>query len=178
MVIFLFTFLIKPPYHPGSSSMVEWWLTHLNALYESQTAPVQRIDPSLLYWSLLYSALWGLPMKSPIHGWRLFTKRVLDWIIRKPHFVNLPFNAGTLPWLFPAAVLIKKLFYKTGILLGLGLYLSRSDAFFYPSSSLESYGFLFLASPLHLTLWIGISRTTANPYIWLWGPNLSATPTI
>ncbi len=74
---------------------------------------------------------------------------------------------------FPAALLIKKFHYKTGVLTGLGMYIMGALAF-YPASLTMNYGH-FLASLFVLAGGLAILETSANPYILVMGDPESAT---
>jgi FHS family L-fucose permease-like MFS transporter len=85
----------------------------------------------------------------------------------------MAFYGGYFTMALPAAFFIKKYSYKTGILLGLGLY-GFGALLFYPAAAWESYGF-FLASLYILTFGLAFLETTANPYILSMGPEATAT---
>jgi len=71
--------------------------------------------------------------------------------------------AGTLPWLYLQLSSLKSTSYKTGISLRSRPILSRSDDFSIQQQLWQAYA-LLLASLLHFTFWIGISRKLpANP---------------
>ncbi len=73
----------------------------------------------------------------------------------------------------PAAILIKKYTYKTGVLVGLGLFIAGA-LLFYPASQTMAYGH-FLAALYILAGGLSILETTANPYIIAMGPEATAT---
>jgi MFS transporter, FHS family, L-fucose permease len=73
----------------------------------------------------------------------------------------------------PAAIFIKKYSYKTGVLIGLGLY-AFGALLFYPAAAWESY-FFFLIALYILTFGLAFLETTANPYILSMGPIETAT---
>jgi FHS family L-fucose permease-like MFS transporter len=100
-------------------------------------------------------------------------KRVLELNNTQASFVQLAFYGGYFTMALPAAFFIKKYSYKTGILLGLGLYFLGA-LLFYPAAAWESYGF-FLASLYILTFGLAFLETTANPYILSMGPESTAT---
>jgi FHS family L-fucose permease-like MFS transporter len=100
-------------------------------------------------------------------------KRVLELNNVQASWVQLAFYGGYFTMALPAAFFIKKYSYKTGVLLGLGLY-AFGALLFYPAASWESYGF-FLASLYILTFGLAFLETTANPYILSMGPEETAT---
>ncbi|MCS5490010.1 L-fucose:H+ symporter permease [Algoriphagus limi] len=132
--------------------------------------PKQLLIPFILITSLF--ALWGFanditnPMVAAF-------KRVLELNNVQASWVQLAFYGGYFTMALPAAFFIKKYSYKTGVLLGLGLY-AFGALLFYPAASWESYGF-FLASLYILTFGLAFLETTANPYILSMGPEETAT---
>lgn len=132
--------------------------------------PKELILPFILITSLF--ALWGFanditnPMVAAF-------KRVLELNNTQASWVQMAFYGGYFTMALPAAFFIKKYSYKTGILLGLGLY-GVGALLFYPAAAWESYGF-FLASLYILTFGLAFLETTANPYILSMGPEETAT---
>jgi len=137
---------------------------------KTSLVPKELILPFILITSLF--ALWGFanditnPMVAAF-------KRVLELNNTQASFVQLAFYGGYFTMALPAAFFIKKYSYKTGILLGLGLYFLGAMLFF-PAAAWESYGF-FLASLYILTFGLAFLETTANPYILSMGPEATAT---
>ncbi|MFC3880782.1 L-fucose:H+ symporter permease [Algoriphagus namhaensis] len=137
---------------------------------KSALVPKELLLPFILITSLF--ALWGFanditnPMVAAF-------KRVLELNNTQASFVQLAFYGGYFTMALPAAIFIKKYSYKTGILLGLGLY-GFGALLFYPAAAWESYGF-FLASLYILTFGLAFLETTANPYILSMGPAERAT---
>lgn len=132
--------------------------------------PKNLVLPFILITSLF--ALWGFanditnPMVAAF-------KRVLELNNTQASWVQMAFYGGYFTMALPAAFFIKKYSYKTGILLGLGLY-GFGALLFYPAAAWESYGF-FLASLYILTFGLAFLETTANPYILAMGPEATAT---
>ncbi|PZX53131.1 FHS family L-fucose permease-like MFS transporter [Algoriphagus ratkowskyi] len=132
--------------------------------------PKELLVPFILITSLF--ALWGFanditnPMVAAF-------KRVLELNNTQASWVQMAFYGGYFTMALPAAFFIKKYSYKTGILLGLGLY-GFGALLFYPAAAWESYGF-FLASLYILTFGLAFLETTANPYILSMGPEATAT---
>lgn len=137
---------------------------------KSALIPKELIVPFILITSLF--ALWGFanditnPMVAAF-------KRVLELNNTQASWVQMAFYGGYFTMALPAAFFIKKYSYKTGILLGLGLY-GFGALLFYPAAAWESYGF-FLASLYILTFGLAFLETTANPYILSMGPEATAT---
>lgn len=132
--------------------------------------PKNLLLPFILITSLF--ALWGFanditnPMVSAF-------KRVLELNNTQASWVQLAFYGGYFTMALPAAFFIKKYSYKTGVLLGLGLY-AFGAVLFYPAAAWESYGF-FLSALYILTFGLAFLETTANPYILSMGPEATAT---
>ncbi|OOG76534.1 L-fucose:H+ symporter permease [Algoriphagus sp. A40] len=132
--------------------------------------PKELLFPFILITSLF--ALWGFanditnPMVAAF-------KRVLELNNTQASWVQLAFYGGYFTMALPAAFFIKKYSYKTGVLLGLGLY-AFGACLFYPAAAWESYGF-FLAALYILTFGLAFLETTANPYILSMGPEATAT---
>ena len=132
--------------------------------------PKNLLVPFILITSLF--AMWGFanditnPMVAAF-------KRVLELNNTQASWVQLAFYGGYFTMALPAAFFIKKYSYKTGVLLGLGLY-ACGAILFYPAAAWESYGF-FLAALYILTFGLAFLETTANPYILSMGPEATAT---
>ena len=73
----------------------------------------------------------------------------------------------------PAALFIKRFTYKTGILIGLGLYATGALLFF-PAARTEQFGFFLIALYI-LTFGLAFLETTANPFILSMGSEKTAT---
>jgi MFS transporter, FHS family, L-fucose permease len=132
--------------------------------------PKKLLIPFVLITSLF--ALWGFanditnPMVAAF-------KRVLELNNVQASLVQLAFYGGYFTMALPAAIFIKKYSYKTGVLIGLGLY-AFGALLFYPAAAWESY-FFFLIALYILTFGLAFLETTANPYILSMGPIETAT---
>ncbi len=73
----------------------------------------------------------------------------------------------------PAALFVQRFSYKSGILLGLGLYATGALLFF-PAASNQLFG-MFLLSLYILTFGLAFLETTSNPYILSMGSTKTAT---
>ena len=87
--------------------------------------------------------------------------------------VQLAFYGGYFVMAFPAALFIRKYSYKTGILLGLGLY-ALGALLFIPASMLGYY-YPFLIAYFILTCGLSFLETSSNPYILSMGDERTAT---
>ena len=87
--------------------------------------------------------------------------------------IQMAFYGGYFAMAFPAALYIKKYSYKSGILVGLGLY-ATGALLFIPASLLMSFG-PFLFAYFILTCGLSFLETSANPYILEMGSPATAT---
>jgi MFS transporter, FHS family, L-fucose permease len=117
-------------------------------------------------------ALWGFanditnPMVSAF-------KTVLQMSNFKASLVQLAFYGGYFTMAIPAALFIRKYSYKTGIMIGLGLY-ALGALLFYPAAKYQVFEFFLLALYI-LTFGLAFLETTANPYILAMGDQKFAT---
>jgi len=130
----------------------------------------EGLVPFILITSLF--ALWGFanditnPMVSAF-------KKVLELNNTQASWVQAAFYGGYFTMALPAAYVVKKYSYKTGILVGLGLYATGALLFF-PAAAFENY-FFFLAALYILTFGLAFLETTANPFILSMGEEATAT---
>ncbi|MEZ4771808.1 MAG: L-fucose:H+ symporter permease [Bacteroidia bacterium] len=87
--------------------------------------------------------------------------------------VQFAFYGGYFAMAFPAAIFIKKFSYKSGILVGLGLY-ALGAFLFIPASIAGMFG-PFLIAYFILTCGLSFLETSANPYILSMGDTKTAT---
>lgn len=132
--------------------------------------PKALLLPFILITSLF--ALWGFanditnPMVAAF-------KRVLELNNVQASLVQMAFYGGYFTMALPAALFIKKYSYKTGVLIGMGLY-AFGALLFYPAAAWESY-FFFLLALYVLTFGLAFLETTANPYVLSMGSEETAT---
>ncbi|MCL6259475.1 L-fucose:H+ symporter permease [Aquiflexum sp. TKW24L] len=132
--------------------------------------PKALLLPFILITSLF--ALWGFanditnPMVAAF-------KRVLELNNVQASLVQMAFYGGYFTMALPAAIFIKKYSYKTGVLIGMGLY-AFGALLFYPAAAWESY-FFFLLALYILTFGLAFLETTANPYVLSMGSEETAT---
>ena len=87
--------------------------------------------------------------------------------------VQFAFYGGYATMAIPAALFIRRYSYKSGILLGLGLY-AFGAFLFIPAANYESFAF-FCVSLYILTFGLAFLETTANPYILSLGSKETST---
>jgi FHS family L-fucose permease-like MFS transporter len=100
-------------------------------------------------------------------------KRIMSMSDFQTSWIQLAFYGSYFCLALPAAVFIRKYTYKSGILLGLGLF-AIGSLLFYPAGMMMSYGFFLLALYV-LAGGLSILETAANPYILVIGPPETAT---
>jgi FHS family L-fucose permease-like MFS transporter len=100
-------------------------------------------------------------------------KTVMEISTAKAAMVQFAFYGGYATMAIPAALIIKRYSYKTGILIGLALY-AVGALLFFPAAQFEIFGF-FLVSLYILTFGLAFLETTANPYILSMGDEETAT---
>ncbi len=91
----------------------------------------------------------------------------------KASMVQFAFYGGYATMAIPAALMIRKYSYKTGLLLGLGLY-AVGAFLFIPAAKFQQFSF-FCISLYVLTFGLAFLETTANPFILSLGKKDSAT---
>ena len=87
--------------------------------------------------------------------------------------IQFAFYGGYFCMAIPGAIISRRFSYKTGVLVGLGLY-AVGCFLLYPSTLLQQFVF-FCISYYVLACGLGILETNANPYILAIGPESTAT---
>ena len=128
------------------------------------------IIPFILVTSLF--ALWGFanditnPMVAAF-------QTVMELSAAKASMVQFAFYGGYATMAIPAALFIRRYSYKSGILLGLGLY-AVGAFLFIPAAEYQQFSF-FCISLYVLTFGLAFLETTANPYILSLGSKETST---
>ncbi|MDN3668505.1 L-fucose:H+ symporter permease [Echinicola jeungdonensis] len=130
----------------------------------------ETLIPFILITSLFL--LWGLANNMTDTLLAAF-KKILSMTDTQTSWIQMAFYGAYFCLALPAAIFIKKYSYKSGVLLGLGLF-AVGGMLFYPASIVMSYGF-FLFALYVLAGGLSILETSANPYILVMGPEESAT---
>ncbi|MEM1135816.1 MAG: L-fucose:H+ symporter permease [Bacteroidota bacterium] len=127
--------------------------------------------PFIMVTSLFF--LWGIAndLTNPMVS--AFKKVMPELSNFEAALVQLAFYGGYGTMALPAAFFIRKYSYKSGIILGLGLY-AVGALLFYPAATNEKFGY-FLASLYILTFGLAFLETTANPFILAMGDPKTAT---
>lgn len=91
----------------------------------------------------------------------------------KASMIQFAFYGGYATMALPAALFIRRYSYKTGLLIGLGLYATGAFLFI-PAAALQQFSY-FCVSLYVLTFGLAFLETTANPFILTLGSKKSAT---
>jgi FHS family L-fucose permease-like MFS transporter len=128
----------------------------------------------VLAFSLLTAcfAAWGLAnnMTDPLV--RVFS-RVFTMSQTESALVQFAFYGAYFCMALPAALLIRRTTYKTGVLVGLGLFILGALLFFPAANTMKYWHFLIALYVLACGL--SILETSANPFIMALGPAATAT---
>ena len=117
-------------------------------------------------------ALWGVanditnPMVAAF-------QTVMELSAAKASLIQFAFYGGYATMAIPASLFIRKYSYKSGILLGLGLY-AVGALLFIPASAYQEFSY-FCFSLYILTFGLAFLETTANPFILSLGDKESST---
>jgi FHS family L-fucose permease-like MFS transporter len=132
--------------------------------------PKEYLLPFLLLASLFF--FWGLAnnMTDTLLAAFKKIKSITDF---QTSWIQMAFYGAYFCLALPAAILIKKTTYKTGVVTGLAMFITGA-LLFYPCSLTMEYGH-FLVALYILAGGLSILETTCNPYILLMGPESTAT---
>lgn len=138
---------------------------------ELRVVPKGVVFPFILITSLFF--LWGLANNMTDTLLAAF-KRIMSMSDSRTAFIQIAaYGLGYFIFALPAAVYVKRYSYKSGILLGLGLYLTGCLLFF-PAKLTGNY-FHFLGALWILFGGLSVLETAANPYIIAMGSVQTAT---
>lgn len=141
-----------------------------NGTPETSLIPRETIWPFIVVTSLFF--FWGLANNMTDTLLAAF-KRIMSMSDFQTSWIQLAFYGSYFILALPAAILIKKYTYKSGVLLGLGFFILGALLFF-PASITMEYGH-FLIALFILAGGLSILETAANPYIVAMGPESSGT---
>ena len=147
------------------------------SLSQNTNRATARLVPRHILWPfvLLTSlfAWWGLANNMTDTLLAAF-KRIMSMSDSQTALIQVVFyGAGYGLLALPAAIFIKKYTYKSGVLLGLGMY-SLGALLFFPAKLTANYTY-FLAALWILSGGLSILETAANPYIIAMGPEETGT---
>jgi MFS transporter, FHS family, L-fucose permease len=129
-----------------------------------------NLFPFILLTSLFL--LWGLANNMTDTLLAAF-KRIMSMDDFQTSWIQFAFYGSYFCLALPAAILIKKFTYKTGVLLGLGMF-AIGALLFLPASMSMTYGH-FLVALFILAGGLSILETTANPYVIALGSDDTGT---
>ncbi|MCL3782534.1 L-fucose:H+ symporter permease [Prolixibacteraceae bacterium JC049] len=140
-------------------------------MVKDKVIPKGILIPFILITSLFF--LWGLANNMTDTLLAAF-KRIMSMSDSRTALIQIScYGLGYFIFAIPAAIYIKKYSYKSGILLGLGLYLLGCFLFF-PAKITGNY-FHFLGALWILFGGLSVLETAANPYIIAMGPEETGT---
>ena len=117
-------------------------------------------------------ALWGFANDITNPMVKAFSK-IFRMSVTEGALVQVAFYGGYFAMAFPAAIFIRKFSYKSGVLMGLGLY-ATGALLFLPAKAIGVYG-CFLLAYFIMTCGLSFLETSCNPYILTMGPDETAT---
>ena len=107
-------------------------------------------------------AMWGFANDITNPMVKAFSK-IFRMSVTEGALVQVAFYGGYFCMAFPAAMFIRKFSYKSGVLMGLGLYATGALLFF-PAKMVGVYG-CFLIAYFIMTCGLSFLETSCNPYI-------------
>jgi len=116
---------------------------------------------------------WGIANNLTDPLVRVFKAVFGDLSTFQASLIQFAFYFGYFCMAIPGAIISRKFSYKTGVLVGLGLY-AVGCFLLYPSTLLQQFIF-FCISYYVLACGLGILETNANPYVLVMGPRETAT---
>jgi len=140
-----------------------------------QKKPVRVIPHHILWPFILLTscfAWWGLANNMTDTLLAAF-KKIMSMTDFQTSWIQLAFYGSYFCLALPAAIFIKRFTYKSGVLLGLGMF-AVGAMLFYPASKTMNY-FHFLGALYILAGGLSILETSANPYIIAMGPDETGT---
>ena len=126
--------------------------------------------PFILLTTLFF--MWGLANNMTDTLLAAF-KKIMSMTDFQTSWIQLAFYGSYFCLALPAAMFIKKFTFKSGILLGLGMFVIGAFLF-YPASKTQVYGH-FLGALFILAGGLSVLETTANSYIIILGSPETAT---
>ncbi|MCI6645927.1 MAG: L-fucose:H+ symporter permease [Bacteroidales bacterium] len=140
-----------------------------NSLFKTRSG-VNYLLPFVLV--TLCFALWGFANDITNPMVKAFSK-IFRMSVADGALVQLAFYGGYFAMALPAALFIRKFSYKSGIVMGLGLY-ALGALLFIPAGQIGLY-YPFLIAYFIMTCGLSFLETSANPYILSMGESSQAT---
>ena len=142
---------------------------------EGTVDSARLLPPHILFAFVLVTVLfplWGFANDVTNPMVKAFS-RILQMSNFEGSLVQFAFYGGYFAMAFPAALFIKRYSYKSGILVGLGLY-ATGALLFLPGSMMMVF-WPFLVAYFILTCGLSFLETSANPYVLAMGSQETAT---
>ena len=117
-------------------------------------------------------ALWGFANDITNPMVKAFSK-IFRMNVTEDALVQVAFYGGYFCMALPAAMFIRRFSYKSGVLMGLGLY-ALGALLFFPAKMVGVYG-CFLVAYFVMTCGLSFLETSCNPYILTMGSERTAT---
>lgn len=133
------------------------------------------LPPGSIYPFILLSSCflwWGIANNLTDPLVKVF-KEIFTMSTFQASLIQFAFYFGYFCMALPGAMIARKFTYKTGVLLGLGVY-ALGCFLLYPAMLVETF-FLFCFAYYVLACGLGILETNANPYVMALGSESSAT---
>jgi len=137
---------------------------------ESRLIPAKNLLPFILVTFLFFA--WGLANNMTDTLLAAF-KKIMSMTDGRTSLIQMSFYGAYFLLALPAALFIYRFTYKSGVLLGLGLFVIGA-LLFYPASQTMVYGH-FLSALFILAGGLSILETTSNPYIIAMGSEETGT---
>ncbi|MFC6997031.1 L-fucose:H+ symporter permease [Rufibacter roseus] len=138
--------------------------------FRSSMIKSANLWPFILITSLFF--FWGLANNMTDTLLAAF-KRIMSMTDFQTSWIQLAFYGSYFCLALPAAIIIKKYTYKSGVLLGLGLFILGA-LLFYPASQSMDYAH-FLIALFILAGGLSILETAANPFVFAMGSEETGT---
>jgi len=145
-------------------------------MQRSPTNDTKRLIPAGAIWPFILLAScflwWGIANNLTDPLVRVF-KDIFVMSTFQASLIQMAFYGGYFCMALPGALIARKFTYKTGVLVGLGIY-AIGCFLLYPAMRVEQFAFFCLAYYV-LACGLGILETNANPYILALGSDETAT---
>lgn len=146
-------------------------MPEIKKVFSEKTSGIRApLLPFVLITSLFF--MWGMANNLTDTLLAAF-RRIMSMTDFETAWIQIAFYGSYFCLALPAAIFIKRFTYKSGVLLGLGMYVAGALLFF-PASIAMQYGF-FLAALFILAGGLSVLETACNPYIIAMGDPKTAT---
>ena len=146
------------------------------SMQEERPDQVKLLPPGIIFPFLLLASCfmwWGIANNITDPLVKVFKEIFGELSTFQASLIQFAFYGGYFCMALPGAIIARRFSYKTGVLVGLGLY-AVGCFLLYPSTLAQQFVF-FCLSYYVLACGLSILETNANPYILAIGPQLTAT---